>query len=198
MFIKNIKRDKLRVYAVLFANINRALKPKPTVNIDELLPPQYHPWKQAFDRTLANTLAQHPPDVDLRIPIEKDANGENKPLSWGPMYGMNRDELLVLRKILTDLLDKKFIRISNSAAAAPVLLAHKPGGGVRFCVNYRALNKITVKDRYPLSLISETLRNIAKAKWYTKLDIISAFYQMRIAKGEKWKTAFHIRFDLYE
>jgi hypothetical protein len=80
------------------------------------------------------------------------------------MYGMNRDELLVFRKILTDLLDKEFIRISNSAAAAPVLLAYKPGGGVRFCVNYRALNKIIVKDRFPLPLISETLRNIAKAK----------------------------------
>jgi hypothetical protein len=114
------------------------------------------------------------------------------------MYGINCDELLVLRKILTDLLDKKFIRVSNSAAAAPVLLAHKPGGGVRFCVDYRAFNKITVKDRYPLPLISETLRNIAKAKWYTKLDIISAFHQMRIAKGEKWKTAFRTRFGLYE
>jgi hypothetical protein len=110
----------------------------------------------------------------------------------------NRDELLVFRKILTDLLDKEFIRVSNSAAAAPVLLAHKPGGGVRFCVDYRALNKITIKDRYPLPLISETLRNIAKAKWYTKLDVIAVFYQMRIAKEEKWKTAFRIQFGLYE
>jgi hypothetical protein len=80
------------------------------------------------------------------------------------MYGMNRDELLVFRKILTDLLDKEFIRISNSAAAAPVLLAHKPGEGVRFYIDYRAFNKITIKDRYFFSLISKTLRNIAKAK----------------------------------
>jgi hypothetical protein len=114
------------------------------------------------------------------------------------MYGMNRDELLVLRKIFTDLLDKEFIRVSNSAAAALVLLAHKPGGGVRFCVDYRALNKIIIKDRYPLPLISETLRNIAKAKWYIKLDIIAAFHQMRITKGEKWKTVFRTRFGLYE
>jgi hypothetical protein len=70
----------------------------------------------------------------------------------------------MLRKILTDLLDKEFIRVSNSAAAAPVLLAHKPGEGVRFCVDYRAFNKITIKNRYPLPLISKTLRNIAKAK----------------------------------
>jgi hypothetical protein len=70
----------------------------------------------------------------------------------------------MLRKILTNLLDKEFIRVSNFAAAAPVLLAHKPGGGVRFYVDYRALNKITIKNRCPLPLISETLRNIAKAK----------------------------------
>jgi hypothetical protein len=80
MFIKNIKRDKFRVYAVSFADINKALRPKPTVNVDELLPPQYHPWKQAFDRTLANTLAQHRPSINLQIPIKKDANGEEKPL----------------------------------------------------------------------------------------------------------------------
>jgi hypothetical protein len=80
------------------------------------------------------------------------------------MYGINCDELLVFRKILTDLLDKEFIRISNSAAAAPVLLAHKSGKGVCFCVDYRAFNKIIIKNRYPLLLISEIFRNIAKAK----------------------------------
>jgi hypothetical protein len=80
------------------------------------------------------------------------------------MYGINRDELLVFCKILTDPLDKQFIRISNSAAATPVLLAHKPGGGVRFCVDYRVFNKIIIKNRYPFPLISETFRNIAKAK----------------------------------
>jgi hypothetical protein len=65
MFIKNIKRDKLRVYAVSLADIDKALRPKFTVNVDELLPSQYHPWKQAFDRTLANILAQHRPNVNL-------------------------------------------------------------------------------------------------------------------------------------
>jgi hypothetical protein len=114
------------------------------------------------------------------------------------MYGMNYDELLMLRKILTDLLDKEFIRISNFAAAAPVLLAHKPGGGVRFCIDYQALNKITIKNRYLFPLISKILRNIAKTKWYIKLDIIAAFHQMRIAKGEEWKTAFRTRFGLYK
>ena len=77
---------------------------------------------------------------------------------------MSRDELLVLRKTLIDLLDKGFIRVSNSLTAAPVLFVKKPGGGLRFCIDYRGLNRVIKKDRYPLPLIYETLRNISKAK----------------------------------
>ena len=71
---------------------------------------------------------------------------------------MSRDELLVLRKTLTEHLDKGFIRASSSPAAAPVLFAKKPRGGLRFCVDYRALNARTKPDRYPLPLLHETLR----------------------------------------
>jgi hypothetical protein len=95
---------------------------------------------------------------------------------------MSRDELLVLRKTLNELLDKGFIRVSGSPTAAPVLFARKLGGGLRFCVDYRALNRLTRKDRYPLPLIQETLRNLAEAKWFTKLDVIAAFHQIRERK----------------
>ena len=70
---------------------------------------------------------------------------------------MLRDELLVLRKTLTEYLDKGFVRVSNSLAAALVLFVRKPRGGLRFYVDYRGLNKITRKDRYPLLLIYKTL-----------------------------------------
>ena len=70
---------------------------------------------------------------------------------------MSRDELLILRKTLTELLDKGFIRISNSLVAAPVLFIRKLKGGLRFYYDYRALNKLTRKDRYPLPLINKTL-----------------------------------------
>jgi hypothetical protein len=111
---------------------------------------------------------------------------------------MSRDELLVLRKTLTELLDKEFIRVSNSPAAAPVLFVRKPGGGLRFCCNYRALNKLTRKDRYPLPLIQETLNRIGKAKWFTKMDVIAAFHKIRVKEGDEWKTAFRTRFGLFE
>ena len=111
---------------------------------------------------------------------------------------MSRDELLVLRKTLTELLDKGFIRVSNSPAAAPVLFVKKPNRGLRFCVDYRGLNQITKKDRYPLPLIYETLRSISRARWFTKLDVIAAFHKIRIKEGDEWKTAFRTRYGLYE
>ncbi|KAM4063479.1 integrase core domain-containing protein [Hirsutella rhossiliensis] len=103
---------------------------------------------------------------------------------------MSREELLVLRKTLKDLLDRGFIRASSSAAAAPVLFVRKPNGGLRFCCDYRALNAITKRDRYPLPFIAETLQNLAKAKWFTKLDVVAAFHKIRMAPGHEERMHF--------
>jgi hypothetical protein len=98
---------------------------------------------------------------------------------------MSRDELLVLQKTLTDLFNKGFIRVSNSLAAALVLFIKKPRGGLRFYVDYYGLNRITKKDHYLLPLIYETLRNINKARWFTKLDVITVFYKLRVLEGDE-------------
>ena len=98
---------------------------------------------------------------------------------------MSRDELLILRKTLIDLLDKGFIRVSNSPTTAPILFIKKLKRGLRFCIDYKGLNRVIKKDRYPLPLIYETLRNINKAKWFTKLNVIATFYKLRIFKGDE-------------
>jgi len=98
---------------------------------------------------------------------------------------MSKDELLVLRKTLIDLLDKGFIRVSNSLTTASVLFVKKLKRGLRFCINYKRLNRVIKKDRYPLPFIYETLWNISKAKWFTKLDVIAAFYKLRILKRDE-------------
>ena len=115
-----------------------------------------------------------------------------------PLRNQSQDELRVIKKYLEDNLSKSWIRASRSPAAAPVLLVKKLGGGIRFCVDYRGLNDITVKNRYPLPLIRETLDRLSQAKYYTKLDIIAAFNRMRIKDGEEWKTAFRTRYGLFE
>jgi hypothetical protein len=158
----------------------------------------YHEFLHVFDRDKADQLPPHREGADHKIELLTGPDGKELEVPWGPLYNMSRDELLVLRKTLTELLDKNFIRLSYSPAAAPVLFARKPGGGLRFCTDYRALNAITKKDRYPLPLINETLERISKAKWFTKLDVIAAFHKIRIHPGDEWKTAFRTRFGLYE
>jgi hypothetical protein len=199
-YIQRSKTDQsIQVFAVSLKDIEKALAPKKMVDVMSLLPEAHQHMAWIFD---SNTAAKMPPlrgpEIDHRIDLEKDQHGKEKEPPWGPLYNMSKGELLVLRKELTSLLDKGWIRVSSSPAASPVLFAKKPGGGLRFCVDYRALNAITKKDRYPLPLIQETLNNIAKAKWFTKIDVSAAFHKLRINAGDEWKTAFRTRFGLYE
>jgi hypothetical protein len=63
-------------------------------------------------------------------------------------------------------------------------MVKKPGGAIRFCVDYRGLNNITRKDCYTLPLFTETLINVAEAKWFTKLNVIAAFHKIHLAQGD--------------
>ena len=196
------QRQKVQVFTASIKDIEKALSKfnqaptDPTDRLPDWIPEE---CRMVFDKTESNRLPPHRPDVDHAITLEKNSStGITPQAPWGPLYNMSREELLVLRKTLTDYLSKGFIRVSSSPAAAPVLFVKKPGGGLRFCCDYRALNKITRKDRYPLPLIHETLNQISKAKWFTKLDVVSAFHRIRIKEGDEWLTAFRTRFGLYE
>jgi len=83
------------------------------------------------------------------------------------------------------MLDKGFIRESTSLATAPLLLTAKPSGGIRIYYNYQGLNIVTIKNWYPLPLIHKTLNALYGAKYFIKLNIITAFNRIRIAEGHK-------------
>ncbi|KAM4060442.1 reverse transcriptase (RNA-dependent DNA polymerase) [Hirsutella rhossiliensis] len=174
--------DGVRIFAASLKDIEKALTPRKKSDPREKLPvttTSTYPSSTATKRTNSH-----------RIQLERGPDDKEKEPPWGPLYGMSREELI--------LLDKGFIRASSSPASAPVLFVRKPGGGLRFCVDYRGLNAITKKDRYPLPLIEETLRSLSKAKWLTKLDVIAAFHKIRVEEGDEWKTAFRTRYGLYE
>lgn len=116
----------------------------------------------------------------------------------GPIYPLARKELEVLKEYIRENLAKGRIRPSQSSAASPVLFVPKKDGSLRLCVDYRGLNKITVKNRYPLPLISEILDRVAGAQYFSKLDVKEAYYQIRIREGDEWKTAFRTRYGLFE
>ena len=91
---------------------------------------------------------------------------------------MSLAELQAVKQYLLDNLNKGFITPSQAPYASPVLFVKKPNGGLQFCIDYRKLNAITRKDRYPLPLIDETLARISRAKVFTKLDIRQAFHRI--------------------
>ncbi|KAL2888545.1 Pol-like protein [Ceratocystis lukuohia] len=189
--------DEPRVFAATMADIEKALRVSSRTDPKQKVPHHYWKYLGVFDEK-EDQMIPHRPGIDMAINLKKGDDGHDKRPPWGPLYSMSRDELLVLRKTLLEHLDKGYIRASQSAAAAPVLFTKKPGGGLRFCVDYRGLNDITVKDRYPIPLIHETLRQVAKAKWLTKLDVRAAFHKIRVREGDEWKTAFNTRYGLYE
>ncbi|KAI0993225.1 hypothetical protein K3495_g14959 [Podosphaera aphanis] len=187
--------DSLLLNRVTEADIDKFLAGKPEVTKDEILsrlPNWLQDMIEAFLPQLANEL---PPHRVWDHKIEIIPGGE-------PPYNKNRPlsspELKVVRKWLDENLSRGFIRESKARCAAPLMLAAKPGGGVRICQDYRGLNNVTIKNRYPLPLVRETLDALCHAKYYTKLDIIAAFNKLRIAEGHEWKTAFITRFGLFE
>ncbi|KAI0996740.1 hypothetical protein K3495_g11442 [Podosphaera aphanis] len=208
VFAERLKRAReskdITLGAISINDINRALEPKKSVSKEEVqrgLPEKIRSFTDLFlddDVHRDSALPPHRPGVDTNIRLQQDDRGRDKEVPWGPLYGMSRDELLVLRKTLTELLDKSWIHASSSPGGAPVLSIRKPNGGLRFCVDYRTLNAITKRDRYPLPLIRGTLGLISNAAWVSKVDVRAAFHCLRVAKGDEWKTAFRTRFGSYE
>jgi hypothetical protein len=187
-----------QIFTTSLADIEKALAKKKFTDPSTKLPKELHKHLTLFNEVAANTLPPYRPGIDHQITLRKDETGKEMEIPWGPLYSMSQEELLVLRKTLIDYLDKGFIRVSSSPAGAPVLFVKKPGGGLCFCVDYRALNARSRQDRYPLPLVRETLRMLSRAKWFTKIDIAAAFHKIRIAEGDEWKTAFRTHYGLFE
>lgn len=172
---------------------DKAERPAPTEQqIKSKMPPEYHDlWSVALAQNATDLPPHRSYDHKIElIPGHKLPNARARACS--PM------ELAVIKRWLDDHLSKGWIRPSTSPVASPLLLAKKPGGGVRICHDFRAVNNIALKNRYPLPLIKETLDLVGKAKIFTKVDVISAFNRIRIAQGHEWLTAFITRFGLYE
>ena len=111
---------------------------------------------------------------------------------------MSYEETNELKRQLTDLLQKGFIQPSTSPFGAPVLFVHKKEGTLRLCVDYRALNKITIKNRYPLPRIDELMDRLVGSCYFTKIDLHSGYHQIRIKSDDIHKTAFRTRYGHYE
>jgi hypothetical protein len=113
-------------------------------------------------------------------------------------YRMSHEELKELKVQLEELLAKGYIKPSKSPYGALVLFVHKKDGTLRMCVDYRALNKAMVKNRYPLPRIDDLFDRLSGAKVFSRIDLRSGYYQIRIAEGDEEKTACRTKYGSYE
>ncbi len=203
-----VKRSDVKTFAVTVSKIDRLIttvenKPE-EVNLHELshaealeqvkakLFSEYHDYLDVFDRAMIDQLPSH------RLYDHKiELTGEETP-SRSRLYQMFDHKLQKVKEYLTDHLNKGFIFSSFAPYASPILFAEKKDGSLRFCVDYRKLNALTKRDRYPLPLIDETLARIQGSKYLTRLNIIAAFNKLRMHPGSEDLTTFIIFFDSYK
>jgi len=114
------------------------------------------------------------------------------------MYHWSKKGLGALWDYIREMEDHGKIRRSSSPIGAPILFVPKPDGTLWLCVDYRGLNKITIKNKYLLPLMSELWSRLGKATIFTKLDLKNGYFLIRIAEGEEGKTACKSRYRLYE
>ncbi|GJW17487.1 putative reverse transcriptase domain-containing protein [Tanacetum coccineum] len=153
------------------------------------------PTVRDFPKVFPEDLPGLPPtrQVEFQIDLVPGA----APVARAP-YRLAPSELQELSTQLQELSDKGFIRPSSSPWGAPVLFVKKKDGSFRMCIDYRELNKLTVKNRYPLPRINDMFDQLQGSRVYSKIDLRSGYHQLRVREEDIPKTAFRTRYGHYE
>ena len=193
--IKCMLGGKDQVFLSLISLPESDEPPPPEPPTPESTDPRLLALLKEFEANLSGLPSTLPPrrEVDHTIEVDKEARPPAK-----RAYRLSPDELKELHTQLTDLLRSGYIRPSKSPYAAPVIFVKKASGEMRLCVDFRALNEITIRNRYPLPLIDELLDKLKGAKYFSKLDLASGYFQIRVADKDVPKTAFTTRYGLFE
>ena len=163
------------------------------------------PFQRLLSRLLEEFVDVVPTDPGFQPPFPPERSVDHTveilPGSAPPnkaVYRMSPAELEELKKQLTDLLGRGLIRPSSSPYGSPIIFVKKKDGGFRLCVDYRALNDITVKNKYPLPRVDDLLDKLHGAKVFSKIDLASGYHQVRLAEADIHKSAFRTRYGHYE
>jgi len=183
--LRNLKQPNATAFTTSLYEINQLIEQKELKEIQaelrlqelankelikKLLPKEYSEFKDLASKATSDVLPPHW-QYDMKIELEKDSD-----LGFSPLRHLTLEELQAYKQYLVNNLSKGFIVPSQALFAALILFVHKANSGLRFCVDYRKLNAATLKDRYLIPLLEETLSRISKAKVFTKLDVRQAFH----------------------
>ena len=196
-FMHLAKKQQAEVFAISMRDIEYQLNKgtKPLTNPKTVVPEEYHNFLDVFLKDVSDTLRPYG-KYNHKIKFFKDKDLSD--LGHSALRSMSTSQLKFVKKFLEEHLKKGFIEASSVPCSSPILLAKKPGGGIRFCVDYRKLNSLTKKDAYPLSLIAKTMARLKKAIVFTKIDIRQAFHKLRMAIESEDATTFASQFGAYK
>ena len=172
----------------LVAEINLfSTNPVPESEYPDLtaVPSCYHHLKEVFNKAKALSLPPHRP-YDCAIELIPGST-----IPKGRLYSISGPEKKAMNEYITASLKAGLIRPSSSPAGAGFFFVGKKGGSLRPCIDYSSLNDITVKNRYPLPLMTSVFDQLQQAKIFTKLDLRNAYHLIRIREGDEWKTGFN-------
>ena len=156
------------------------------------VPQVYHDLARVFGKDQALSLPPHRP-YDCAINLLLGA-----PLPVGRLYNLSVPEKETMRNYVSELLASGIIRPSSSPVAAGFFFLAKKDGSLRPCIDYRQLNSITVKNKYPLPLLSSTFEPLTHATVFTKLDLRNAYHLVRVREGDEWKMGFNTHLGHFE
>ena len=166
---------------------------KTPTNPKTVVPKKYHKFLNVFSKEALDTLSPHSKyDHQIRLLEGYRDHGHS------PLNKMSELKLQFVKKFLEKHLKKGFIKASNTPCSSQIILTAKPGRDIRFCVNYRCLNKPTKKNAYPIPLIEETLAQLKNAKIFTKIDIHQVFHKLRMTADSGDYTTFASRFGAFK
>uniref|UniRef100_A0A3P8R7J1 Gypsy retrotransposon integrase-like protein 1 n=1 Tax=Astatotilapia calliptera TaxID=8154 RepID=A0A3P8R7J1_ASTCA len=177
--------------AVPSASTERRPAPPPAPDLSSV-PPDYHDLQQVFSKDEALSLPPHRP-YDCAIDLLPGAS-----LPSSRLYNLSRPERETMENYIQESLTAGRIRPSSSPVAAGFFFVGKKDGTLRPCIDYRGLNDVTVKNKYPLPLISSIFNSLQGATVFTKLDLRNAYHLVRIREGDEWKTAFNTPLGHFE
>ncbi|KAI3821497.1 hypothetical protein L1987_09065 [Smallanthus sonchifolius] len=180
----NYLRRECEAYLLYVINKYKAVK-----ELDDV------PVVREYQEVFPEDLPRIPPnkEIEFRIDLVPDA----QPVAKAP-YRLAPVEMKELMAQLDELLEKGFIQLSISPWGAPVLFVKKKDGSMRMCIDYRELNKRTVKNKYPLPRIDDMFDQLQGASWFSMIDLRSGFHHLKVKEEDIPKTAFHRRYRHFE
>ena len=189
------KQKDVEIFAISMRNIEYQLEKATKTPIDPktVVSEEYHKFLDVFSKEASDTLSEHS-KYDHRIRFLEGYKNHGNSL----LQAMSKPKLQFMKKFVEEHLKKGFIEASSAPCLSSIILAVKPGGGVQFCVDYRRLNELTVKDAYPIPLIEKTLAQLKNAKVFTKIDIRQAFHKLQMAADSEDYTTFSCRFGAFK